>query len=271
MTQFISERGFVEINGAPLYYEVAGEGYPLVLIHAGVADSRMWDGHFEVFARQYRVVRYDWRGAGKSTVPARPFAMHEELGELLKHLGIARAHVVGISYGGQIALDFTLAHPEMVEKLVLVAAGPSGDKPALEQIAYGEAEDAALEAGDLDGATEITLRTWVDGPKRQPGEVDPAVRERVRVMQRAAYEIPAPDGADTIELDPPAIGRLSEVKAPTLVMVGDYDLQPKVEQARWLANEIAGAQLAVFEGVAHMVNMEKPEEFNQQVLAFLSK
>lgn len=271
MTQFTSESGFVEINGAPLYYEVAGEGYPLALVHAGVADGRMWDGHFEFFAQQYRVVRYDWRGYGKSAVPAMPFALHEELAELLKHLGIARAHVVGISFGGQIALDFTLAHPEMVEKLVLVAASPSGGKPALEQIAYGEAEDAALEAGDLDGATEITLRTWVDGPKRQPGEVDPTVRERVRVMQREAYEIPVPDGADTIDLDPPAIGRLSEVKAPTLVMVGDYDLQPQVEKSHLLASEIAGAQLVVFEGVAHMVNMEKPEEFNQQVLAFLSK
>lgn len=271
MTQATTERGFVEINGAPLYYEVAGEGHPLVLVHAGVADSRMWDEQFTVFAQQYRVVRYDWRGYGKSAVPAVPVALHEELAELLTHLGIERTHIVGISFGGRIALDFTLAHPEMVEKLVLVAAGGSGGQPSPEQRAYNEAEDAALEAGDKDGATEITLRTWVDGPKRQPGEVDPTVRERVREMQRQAYDITFPEGADTIELEPPAIGRLGEVKAPTLVIVGDYDLQPKVEQSRWLAGEIAGAQLVIFEGVAHMVNMEKPAEFNQRVLAFLYK
>lgn len=261
--------GFLPLNGAPLYYETAGEGYPLVLIHAGVADSRMWDEQFEEFARHYRVVRYDWRGAGKSEVPSIPVAQHEELAELLKHLGIARTHLVGISFGGKIALDFTLAHPEMVEKLVLVVPGISGGQPSPEQMKYNEIEEAALEAGDLDSATEITLRTWVDGPKRTPSEVNPSVRERVRAMQRHAYDIPFPESFSDLGLEPPAINRLDETKAPTLVIVGDYDLQPKVEQSRWLAGEIAGAQLVIFEGVAHMVNMEKPAEFNRVVLDFL--
>jgi pimeloyl-ACP methyl ester carboxylesterase len=271
MAQSNAEVGFVTINGAKLYYEVAGKGHPLVLIHAGVADSRMWDEQFDVFAQQYRVVRYDWRGAGKSEIPAVPVADYEELAELLRHLNITRAHLVGLSYGSRIALDFTLAHPEMVEKLVLAAPGVSGGEPPQEQMQYNEAEEAALEAGDLDGATEITLRTWVDGPRRGPGEVNPSVRERVREMQRQAYEIVFPEGFSSLELEPPAIERLIEVKAPTLIIVGDYDLQPKVEQARWLATQIAGAQLAVVEGVAHMINMEKPAEFNQLVLDFLSR
>jgi 3-oxoadipate enol-lactonase len=269
MTQSTPKTGFVTIDGAPLYYEVAGEGHPLVLLHAGVADSRMWDEQFEFFARQYRVVRYDWRGCGRSAVPATSVAHYEELAELLRHLKITRAHLVGLSFGGRIALDFTLAHPDMVEKLVLAAASASGGQPAPEQVQYGEAEDAALEAGDLNGATEITLRMWVDGPKRGPGEVNPAVRERVRQMQRQAYEIPFPEGFSEIGLEPPAIGRLGEIKAPTLVMVGDYDIQPKIDLARWLATEIPGAQLVIIEGVAHMINMEKPEEFNRVMLDFL--
>ena len=268
MTQS-TNTGFIEINGAPLFYEVAGEGFPLVLIHAGIADSRMWDEQFAAFAQRYRVVRYDWRGCGRSSIPAGLFAQHEELRELLQHLGIARTHILGLSYGSLIALDFTLAHPEMVEKLVLAAPGVRGDQPSAEQMQYNEAEERALEAGDLDGATEITLRTWVDGPRREPGEVDPTVRERVREMQRHAYEIPIPEGADELGLEPPAAGRLSEVKAPTLIIVGDYDLQAKVEQARMMAAEIAGAQLVVFPGVAHMVHMEKPVEFNRAVLDFL--
>ncbi|MGH2479126.1 MAG: alpha/beta fold hydrolase [Ktedonobacteraceae bacterium] len=271
MTQFLTQNGSVEINGASLYYEVAGAGDPLVLVHAGVADSRMWDAQFEVFAQQYRVVRYDWRGYGKSIVPVVPFALHEELAELLKHLGIERTHIVGISYGGQITLDFALAHPTMVEKLVLTVPGISGARPSPEQMKYNEAEEAALEAGDLDDATEITLRTWVDGPDRTSDQVDPTVREQVRLMQRQAYDIPFPEGAEGLELEPPAIGRLKEIKAPALIIVGDYDLQPKVEQARWLAGEIAGAQLVIFEEVAHMVNMEKPAEFNQIVLDFLNQ
>ncbi len=270
MTQLHMESGFVKINGAPLYYEVAGAGEPLVLVHAGVADSRMWDAQFAAFAQHYRVVRYDWRGYGKSAVPALPFALHEELAELLTHLGIARAHLVGISYGGKITLDFTLAHPAMVEKLVLAVPSVSGAQPSPEQMKYNEAEGAALEVGDLDGATEITLRTWVDGPDRTPDQVDSTVREQVRLMQRQAYDIPSPEGADGLELEPPALGRLNEIKAPTLIIVGDYDLQPKVEQSRWLAGEIAGAQLVIFEEVAHMVNMEKPAEFNAIVLDFLS-
>src|SRR5581483_1490815 len=159
MTQS-TNAGFVEINGARLYYEVAGEGFPLVLLHAGIADSRMWDEQFAAFAQRYRVVRYDWRGYGRSVIPAGPFAQHAELSELLQHLGIARTHILGLSYGSMISLDFTLAYPEMVEKLVLAAPGVRGDQPSAEQMQYNKAEEAALEAGDLDGATEITLRTW---------------------------------------------------------------------------------------------------------------
>lgn len=100
MTYNNGEAGFFMLNGAPLYYEVAGAGEPLILIHAGVADSGMWDEQFESFARHYRVVRYDWRGYGKSAVPAQPVALHEELADLLAYLGIAHAHLLGISFGG---------------------------------------------------------------------------------------------------------------------------------------------------------------------------
>lgn len=271
MTQPAAASGVVEINGAALSYEIAGEGYPLVLIHAGVADSRMWDEQFTAFTQRYRVLRYDLRGFGKSAVPATAFKSHEELAELLRHLGIARAHIVGISYGGKIALDFALAHPEMVNALVLTAPSVSGSEPSEDVLAFYEAEEAALEAEDLDGATELNLKMWVDGPRRSPGEVDSQVRERVREMQRHAFTTVFPEGAVELDLEPPAIERLNEVKAPTLVIVGDYDVPAKVEQAHQLATQIAGAQLIVFAGVAHMVTMEKPAEFNQAVLDFLSK
>jgi 3-oxoadipate enol-lactonase len=269
MTQSTTRTGFTEINGARLYYEVAGEGYPLVLLHAGVADSRMWDEQFAVFARDYQVVRYDLRGFGKSEVPASAFKPHEELAQLLRYLGIAGAHVVGISYGGKIALDFTLAHPDMVKGLVLVAPSVSGAEPSSDVLAFYEAEEAALEALDLDGATELNLRMWVDGPRRAAGEVDGTMRELVREMQRHAFATVFPEQAIELDLEPPAIDRLGEVQAPTLLVVGDYDIESKVEQARHLASQIAQAQLAVIAGAAHMVNMEKPAEFNQLVLNFL--
>ncbi|MGH2506522.1 MAG: alpha/beta fold hydrolase [Ktedonobacteraceae bacterium] len=270
MALFQSKTGFLTINQTQVYYEIAGEGQPLVLLHAGVADSRMWDEQFAAFAQQYRVVRYDLRGYGQSEAPARAFRAYEELAQLLQQLEIARAHIVGISYGGKIALDFALAYPKLVEKLVLVAPGISGSTPAPEVLKFYEEEEAALEAEDLDRATELNLQMWVDGPKRELGTVAATVRERVREMQRHAFDTVFPEGGVELDLEPPAVARLREVKAPTLVIVGDYDIQPMLEQARQLEAEIPGARLVVITDVAHMVNMEKPAEFNAEVLHFLS-
>jgi pimeloyl-ACP methyl ester carboxylesterase len=271
MTQSITRTGFVEINGAQLYYEIAGAGEPLVLLHAGVADSRMWDEQFAAFAQHYQVVRYDQRGFGKSEVPASAFKSHEELAGLLQHLNIARASLVGISLGGKIALDFALAYPQLVNSLVLVAPSVSGDQPSSEVLAFYEAEEEALEAEDLDGATELNLKMWVDGPKRAASEVDSQVRERVRAMQRQAFATVFPEHAIELDLEPPASERLSELQARTLLIVGDYDIDAKIELARQLSEQIAGAQLVIIPGAAHMVNMEKPAEFNQAVLTFLAR
>ena len=271
MTQFVTETGFVTINGAPIYYEIAGEGHPLVLLHAGVADSRMWDEQFAEFARQYRVLRYDLRGYGQSSVPASHFAAHAELAELLQKLGIEQSYVLGISYGGKIALDFTLAYPAMVDALILVAPSVSGTQPTPDVLEFYEAEEEALEEEDLHAATELNLKMWVDGPKRTPTEVSASVRERVREMQYLAFTTVFPEEAVELDLEPPAILRLGEVKAPTLVIVGDYDIQAKLDLTQQLASEIGGAQRVVIAGVAHMVNMEKPAEFNQAVLNFLAQ
>lgn len=271
MADSVTKTGFAEINGARLYYEIAGEGHPLVLLHAGVADSRMWDEQFAAFARYYRVVRYDLRGFGNSQVPVAAFKSHEELAQLLRYLRITRAHILGISFGGKIALDFTLAHPDMVDALVLVAPSVSGNQPSPEILAFYEAEEAALEAEDLDGATELNLKMWVDGPRRTATEVNPKIRELVRKMQRHAFATVFPEHAVELDLEPPAIDRLHEVQAPTLVIVGDYDIEPKVELARQLVTQIARAQLVIIPGVAHMVNMEKPAEFNEVVLDFLAR
>ena len=128
MTELTSRSGFLNAQGAPLYYEVAGpESAPaLLLLHAGVADSRMWDEQFSVFARQYRTIRYDLRGFGQSQFPAGPFANYEDPAELLTYLGIAKAHVVGLSFGSKVALNFALIDPERVNALVLAAPAVGG-------------------------------------------------------------------------------------------------------------------------------------------------
>lgn len=263
------QSGFAPVNGAELYYEIAGRGQPLLLIHAGVADSRMWDDQFGDFAGHYRVIRYDLRGFGRTLMPGGVYAGYEDAAGLLDFLGVTRAHVVGISFGGRVALDFALAYPERVMALVLGAPSVGGQRPPAEVLRFAEAEDAALEQGDLEAATELNLRMWVDGPYRTPDQVDAAVRQRVGEMQRHAFTIPEPEDAEERPLAPPAIERLAEVRAPTLVLVGDQDIPDKVMVAERLAAEIPGARKAVIPGVAHMVSMEKPAVFGQLVLDFL--
>ena len=120
------DTGVAEVSGAPLYYETAGVGHPLVLIHEGIADSRMFDDQFGAFAQHYRVIRYDVHGFGKSGIPAGPFSGHEALHDLLRVLGVERMYLLGMSLGGRIAIDFALTYPTMVDALILAAAGVGG-------------------------------------------------------------------------------------------------------------------------------------------------
>jgi 3-oxoadipate enol-lactonase len=271
VAEFTSTTGFLDVQGAPLYYEVAGKGPALLLIHAGVADHRMWDQQFALFAQQYQTIRYDLRSFGQSQLPAGPFAFHEDPAALLQHLGIKKAHVIGASFGGRIALDFALAHPAMIDSLVLVAPDISGYPPSEEILRFGEEEEALLERGDLEAATELNLRMWVDGPLRTPEQVDPRLRQTVHDMQYHAFTASIPEGVEEIALDPPAVDRLTDLRVSTLVLVGDHDLPQKLVLAQELTTHIAGAQQVIVPGVAHMVSMEQPELFTSTVLAFLSK
>ena len=262
--------GYAEVYGARLYYEMMGDGYPLVLVHAGIADSRMWDDQFAVFAQRYRVIRYDIRGFGKSIMPPGSSSTSRDLHGLLQALGVAKAHLVGLSIGGGIAIDFTLQFPAMISTLVLVASGLGGTQSSAEMQRADTDVDAALEREGIDAAVEAENRLWVDGPKRTPDQVDPSVRTRVSEMNGALYRLPEVD-APRERLDPPAIGRLGEIHVPTLVIVGDGDVPDVIATADVLAHGIEDALKVVLPDVAHMVNMERPAEFNRLVLDFLGQ
>jgi len=262
--------GTAKINGAELYYEVSGQGEPLLMIHAGVADSRMWAGQFQRFAQAYQAIRFDLRGFGQSTLPPGKFCNHEDVRDLLTYLQIQQTYLLGISFGGLIALDFALAYPEVVKGLILGAPSISGETPSERVRAFWEAEEAALEAGDLAAATELNLRLWVDGPHRTPQQVNPAVREQVGEMQLNIFKKPVPDDIEESSLTPPAIERLDQLKMPLLVIVGSLDLEEKLAAADRLVAQAPQARKAVIPEAAHMMNMEKPDQFNQIVLDFLA-
>ncbi len=262
--------GFVELNQCQFYYQIAGHGHPLVLIHAGICDSRMWDDQWTFLAQQYQVVRFDIRGFGRSSAPSFPFTPHEDLQALLEFLGIRKTYLLGASMGGQIALDFTLAHPEVVDGLILVGSALTDRKPSDGLILQWSQIRAALEGGDVAAANELELRMWVDGPYRSPAEVAAIVRERVRDMNAIKFDKHTPE-AQARPLEPPAAQRIGDVGVPTLVVVGDLDHVEILDSAERLTTGIPGAERLVIAGTAHLPSMEQPAAFNQAVQAFLDQ
>ncbi len=260
--------GFAPVEGGQLYYEVAGQGDALVLIHAGIADSAMWDAHLAALARSRQVIRFDLRGFGQSPACAGPYSPRADLRALLDHLGVRRATLVGVSLGGALALDFALEYPALVDRLVLVGARPSGAAPSPELLRRWDEINDAEEAGDIARAVELELRLWVDGPRRSPQAVDPEVRERVRVMNTRNFALAVPDAAPQ-PLQPPALGRLSQVDAPTLIVAGAEDVADVVAAADLLEQGIPGSRKVILLNAAHMLPMEHPALFNTVLLDFL--
>ncbi len=256
------------LNGARIHYERTGEGMPVVFLHAGVADSRMWEPQVSEFSKHFDVIRPDMRGFGKSDLPPAPWSPRADLLALMDTLELKPVHLIGCSMGGALALDFALDHPERVSKLVLVDSGPSGqpDRPEYDSL-FAEV-DAADKAGDHVALNQAEMHLWLDGPYRPRGYVREELRELFLDMNGANMDNDW-SSAPMENLDPPAIGRLSEVSAPTLVIVGDKDLQPVLESADLLASSIKGARKVVIHDAAHLPNLEHPEEFNRIVLDFL--
>ena len=261
------DSGRLPVEGGQLAYDVDGDGLPLVLVHAGICDRRMWEDVWPELARRYCVARFDMRGYGDSTVAAAPYAPHDDVVAVLDHLGLDRAVLCGVSFGGAVELDVALAVPERVRGLVLVCCSPRGTPPSAELRVLMDEADEIAEQGDLDTAVELELRIWVDGVGRR-NPVAPAVRERVREMNRRAWER-AFEGEAPLALDPPASQRLGEIGVPTLVVAGEYD-QPWITDAcRAIAAAIRGSRFELVRDVAHLPPLERPAAFVALLTGFL--
>ena len=265
-----SSSGFLETNGARIYYEVEGSGPPVVLIHAGVANLRMWDEQVPALRDAYRVIRYDTRGFGQTETDAVEFSNRADIAALLDHLGEGSAHVVGSSRAGSIALDFAIEHPDRVRSLVVGAGGIGGyQSPDDAPEEDFEAAERMQEAKDWEGLSEWEAAYWADGPG-QSADRAPEVHARVHAWVLENYRAEKEEGKPQ-RLDPPAVGRLSEVKAPLLVAIGTLDEPGTQESMRHLADAVPGARLEVFEGVAHMINLERQDRFNALLRGFLDE
>ncbi|PFG65685.1 LOW QUALITY PROTEIN: pimeloyl-ACP methyl ester carboxylesterase [Propionibacteriaceae bacterium ES.041] len=243
-----------------LAHDIAGSGPPVLLIHAGVADRRMWAPLLPALGHAFTVVRPDLRGFGHTPLPGERYADADDLAELLDELDLDGVRVVGASLGGRVALELATRHPDRIEELVLLAPAHRGAPPDAELTAIDEKEEQLLAAGDLDGAVALNVRTWL-GP-----DADERARELVAVMQRRAYDLqleaerndPLPE-RERVEVDPSAIA------VPTTVVVGGHD-QPHFQQvARTLAAEIPGADLVELDWAGHLPSLERPD----RILALL--
>lgn len=270
----MEQTGFVEVEGARLYYETAGSGPAFVLLHAGIADCTMWDIQFKALQEAYQVIRYDARGYGRSeTMASVKFSNRDDLRAVLDHLGVDKAILMGCSRGGQIAMDFTIDSPDRVRALITVCAGLGGyDFGSIippEEMALFEEAEAAEEAKDWELVADYDVRIWVDGITRR-GQAPESVREKVREMCLQLYAR-EDDPGEVIPLDPPAAQRLGEIHVPVLAIVGQYDTAVARAAAEVIGTQIAGAYKVIIQETAHVPNMEQPLKFYSVLLAFLKK
>ena len=262
--------GFAQVNGTLLYYETAGSGHPLVLIHGFSLNHRMWDDQFEPFAQHYRVIRYDVRGFGRSAMPTdRNYAHADDLKGLLEHLGVDHAHILGLSMGGGISLHFAEKYPEATDSLIPVSsvAGIYEWSQTWSTDGIGAPMRAKAKESGIKAANELL--------KLQPVFALAMERpEAVAPLLEILDDFPGWHWVKDDPLhsaDPPAQESLEKITAPTLVIFGDRESPRMHENAATLQRRIPNARTVVLPGVGYMGNIEVPGLFNQTVLGFLSE
>ena len=263
------ETGFAEVNGTQLYYEVAGTGDAIVLIHGGWGDRRYFDDQFEALARHHRVLRYDIRGHGKSMLPEEgdPYSDFEDLGALMAHLDIDRAHLTGFSLGSTIAVDFCLAFPDRCSSLIAIGPWFYGyDSPVARAMweEFGTIGAAAVNDGRSAALEQLLAGTWW-----YPDKVPPRAYDRVKAIwsDYDFWHFKHPDPRRYVT--PPAAEQLERITAPTLIITAEYDLDACREAAYEMDARIPGSTMLDMAGATHFMFIEEPEEVNAAMLDFL--
>jgi 3-oxoadipate enol-lactonase len=253
-------------TGGHLWVEARGDGHPVLLLHSGLVDGRMWDAQMDSLEDAgHRPIRFDFRGFGRSDRPEAPYSHIADAVAVLDVLQVERAAVVGCSLGGALDLVLTLAHPERVSALVLAGSGVPGYpdwSPRMRSI-WDEVDQAAKE-GDLDRAHALDLSPWV----LDLGEPSDDLIRRIAWDNRHVLLL---DEDLEVTPDEPVIERLGDITHPTLVTVGDRDIPEMLAIAALLADRIPDARGPVMiEGADHLVPTRRPEEFDRAMLEFLA-
>lgn len=261
------ESGYVDVDGGRLYYEKAGTGDAIVLIHDGMVHCEGWDGQFLEFAKDHTVVRYDRRGYGRSAPPTAQFSNVDDLHAVFEALSVGRAVLIGGSAGGGLAIDYTLVHPDNVSALVLVGAVVSG----LEYTPHFQTRGGRLTA-EIFGDPDAFRNFFVND---DPYEIAPENTDARAIIKRLMDANPHNLSFDNFRMnrgpERPALGNLGEICVPALIIVGEADIADVHAHAGAIDAGIPVAQRMVMRGAGHLVAIEKPEELNQAVRAFLNE
>lgn len=253
--------GFCEVDGGRIYYEVAGAGPPVLMIHAGVANLRMWDGQVTALRHRLRFIRFDTRGFGRTISEHVEFSNRRDALAVLDAAGETSAHVVGLSRGGQIALDLAIEHQGCVRSLMVAAGGVSGFQPTVESAVDWDEVESWEEAKDWDRLTAFETSHWFDGPGHPADRGNSAARAMVAEWIRSNYAA-EPEYGIPRPLDPPASQRLEELAAPLLVLVGEFDDPGTIEAMHHLAAAVPCSRIESLTA-AHMINLEQVDRFNE--------
>jgi pimeloyl-ACP methyl ester carboxylesterase len=266
-----SESGYAEINNARIYFEIAGDGQPFVMIHAGVADSRQWDHEFARFASRFRVLRYDLRGYGKSEPVDGEYSHLQDLMGLLDYLHLDQPLILmGCSMGGGLAMTFAIEQPSRARALVMVDAGPAGLKLDVPSPPLAAEAEKAYTEGDLDLVAELETRIWFDGTGRQPSHVKQEMRRLVYEMNRKGLAHDAKHlGRQIPDSEVPAVQRLEEVTIPVLVIVGEHDTPYILAAADYMVKKLPSARKVLISDAAHLPNLDHPHVFQKAVGDFV--
>jgi pimeloyl-ACP methyl ester carboxylesterase len=259
--------GFVENNGTKLFYEVAGSGSPVVLVHGGWLNSEQWDEQFALLSRTHRVVRYDFRGAGRSPLGDSAYSHAEDLAAIFKALNIDRADLVGLSQGAQISIDFVLAYPDKVRSMMIGGSPLSGFDPGPEFLAGMR---GVVSAGASDDPQLTYDRIWGFAPFRVASTM-PEVKHRLddMIVHQNSWAANRAGAPHSKPYSAPPATRLSEIRKPVLIVVGEGDMDAFRREADFVSKHIAGARLVQVPGAGHFVNLEQPAKYNDILLSWL--
>ncbi|SFL37584.1 Pimeloyl-ACP methyl ester carboxylesterase [Gracilibacillus orientalis] len=260
-------KGILNATGANIYFHSKGTGENLLLLHAGIADSRMWDKEFHLLSEKYRVVRLDLPGYGSSDFTGVNYSYSNIINELLTHLDINHTHILAASFGGKIAIDFYLENPEKCLSLALLSPALSGWEDSSYLQEYEEGEEKLLQEGKIEETAQFNYETWILR-NRDPELINSDVKQLVIDMQIKSLTKPEPDHpCEEIETEDNIL-QIKDIRVPVLIINGKYDVQDFHDISELMSKELPSVKRITIPDAAHLANLESPELFFKMISEF---